>query len=136
MPLALAIIGVGLLVTAILNTWRCLGTQLASDLSGSGNFIYWIAALFIIGMLGYNKTLETPSRLLLTLIILSMFLANQGFFSQFLSALKSVKGTGGTQQPEGQVQSAAPILIQGSASGSSGVGSAVSSAISLGSKLL
>lgn len=122
MPLALAIIGVMLLVTAILNTYRCLGSQLAADMSGSGNFVYWIAALFIIGIMGYSKPLETPSRLLLALIVLSMFLSNQGFFTQFLSAVKGIHGATGTaQQPEGQVQGALPVVISGG-SGSGGAG--------------
>lgn len=94
MPFALALIGLLLVVTGFQNTHKQLGSQIASEFSGSNNFIYWVAALGAVGALGYIKPLEPFSRAFLVLIIVSIFLANKGFFTQFNNALKSSSSTG------------------------------------------
>lgn len=101
MAFALLIIGIILIVSAIRNSASQLWTVLVGDFSGPGNFIYWIIALIIIGMVGYVKKLKALSDGLLVLIILALFLSKGntsqpggGFFKQLMSAL----GTTNTKQ--------------------------------------
>lgn len=87
--MAFALIGIGLLLfmAAYQNNVAALGTQLSSDIMGGKGFIIWIAALFIIGALGYVPVLKNVSRAFLVLILIVVVLANKGFFSQFVAAL-------------------------------------------------
>lgn len=99
MAFALSIIGLLLVISGFQNTHKELGAQLASEFTGKNNFIFWIAAIGIIGSLGYVKTLEPFSRMFLVLILVSIFLSNKGFFSQFNNAL--TKTSDGLQNPAG-----------------------------------
>ncbi|HSY26681.1 MAG TPA: hypothetical protein VK832_04200, partial [Burkholderiaceae bacterium] len=88
MPLAFIILGILLIVTAYQGTYAAFGQQLYTDFSGGAgsNFIYWVAAVAMIGALGYVSPLRTPTRLLLALIIIAFFLANKGVWSNLTSA--------------------------------------------------
>lgn len=87
MPFVLVTAGLLMIVTGALGTYAQFGTQVASDFTGKGNFIYWLASLFAVGAVGYIKALEGISRLFLLLIIIAMVLANRGFFAQFQAAI-------------------------------------------------
>lgn len=87
MPFALSIIGLLLVISGFQNTHKELGAQITSDFTGKNNFIFWVAALGVVGALGYIKELEPFSRAFLVLILVSIFLSNKGFFNQFNSAL-------------------------------------------------
>lgn len=114
MPLFLIIVGIALLVTAYQGTYADLGTQLEKDFSGSQNFLIWIAAIGVIGVLGYIKAFETPSRWMLALIILVLFISNNGFFSQFSSQIQTGSGSaGGTIHTEPNAPGPATIQILG-----------------------
>ena len=124
MPLGLLIIGAILSVSALRGTERDLGTLLASDFTGAGNFGYWIAALAIIGGLGYVPAIAGPSRALLALILLAFFLANgQGFFSQLNSALAQGQATQSEGvTPEKPIPAPPHVVLEGGSAGSKALG--------------
>lgn len=96
MPFALLFIGILLAVVAYNNTQADLAKQLSKDFSGRTGFVYWIAAILIVGLFGYVKQLETVSRAMLALILVVIFLRAGGFFEQFNAAL-----AGETVTPKG-----------------------------------
>ena len=126
MPYALLFIGTVLIVAGIRNTQGQLGKLLVSDFTGAGNFIYWIIAIIVIGSIGYIQGFEKFSRAFMTLIIVGLLLSNQGFFTQFLSAIQS-----GTAQPAPKTDES----LGGSSSSSSGGSSSSSSGGGLSSLL-
>lgn len=89
MPLILILIGLLLVVSGIQNSQAALGKQLVKDFSGPGNFFYWIAALLIIGVVGYAKPFQQPSRVFMVLLLLALLLNNRGFFANLTTALQS-----------------------------------------------
>lgn len=99
MPFALVTIGLLLVITGFQNTYSQLGHQVGKDFTGEGNFTYWIIALGIVGLLGYNDTLKPFSRAFMALIIVVIFLSNKGFFSQINPAIAS--GTSTAPLPAG-----------------------------------
>lgn len=135
MPFVLIILGILLVVVGIRNTQGQLGSLIVGDFTGTPNFWYWIAAIFVIGALGYIDELKVPSRAMLALVLITLILSNKGFFAQFTSQLQS----GSAQAPPagpanpsvgGGSTSAAPS--SGTQTSSGGVGGAlqqVSSAI-------
>ena len=97
MPLALIIIGLCLIVSGARGTYPQLKELLISDLTGPKNFLIWIVALGGAGSLGYVPALEKFSRVFLGLLILSIFLAERGFFNKFMDAINSLSsGSGST----------------------------------------
>lgn len=94
MAFALIFIGILLFVSAYNNNVAAFANQLKSDVVGSKGFIVWVTALFIVGAVGYIPALKNVSRALLVLIIVVLFLANKGVFTQFTAA---ITGTG--EQP-------------------------------------
>ena len=92
MPYALILIGVVLLTGAIRGDLTTLGALLKRDLfSPKDNFLYWIVAIFVLGALGYIKSLRAFSDAFLLLVIVVFVVANKGFFGQFTAALKAIK---------------------------------------------
>jgi hypothetical protein len=97
------IFGVILVVASARNTQGDLFTLLQGDFFGSGNFLYWFAAIFIIGAIGYDEKLRPISDGFLALVIIGLLLNNKGFFAQFGTALNQIKGT--TTTPIGNASS-------------------------------
>jgi hypothetical protein len=107
MPFALIIVGVVLLITSVRNTYGVtqangqpgLGGLLQKDFTGTGNFIFWLVALLIIGAVGYIPKLKPISTALLVLVILVLFLTRGnpqsgtggGFFQQFVQQISSTQ---------------------------------------------
>lgn len=121
MPLAFVLIGTLLVITAYQNTFGQFSQQLLKDFSGQGSFFYWIAAVLIIGFIGYIKAFEKPSRLFIGLLILVFFLANKGVFAQLTNTLQNIQSSGttnATQEP--QFSGALPIELSGSAASAAG----------------
>lgn len=87
--MAFALIGIGLLLfmAAYHNNVAALGSQLSQDVAGSGGFLIWVAALFIVGAVGYIPALKGVSRWFLVLILAVVILSNRGFFQNFTAAL-------------------------------------------------
>lgn len=89
MPIALLVLGGLLLTSAIKGTEHELGAAVVKDFTGSGSFLIWIAAIGIIGGIGYIPYMEKPSRYMLALILVVMCFSDQGFFSQFTAAISN-----------------------------------------------
>lgn len=118
MPFALLAIGLLLVIAAYNNTQTVLAAQLKKDFSGNTGFIMWIAAILIVGAIGYIRPLQTVSRAFLGLILVVIFLTNAGFFSQFNAALSGAaggttgKGDGsGDKTGAGSSESNGPLII-------------------------
>ena len=99
MAFALLIIGLSLITVTVRNTQDTFTARVANDFKGTGNFVYWIVAILIIGAVGYIQKLKPVSDAFLVLILLVLFLkrgnpgtASGGFFNQFLTAIKSTGG--------------------------------------------
>jgi hypothetical protein len=117
MALSLIVIGLLLVISAVQNTQGTLFTTVRQDMTGPDNFIQWIAALALVGAIGYVPKLRGFSIALLALVLLAIFLRNgTGFFAQLQSALQGTlpfdptlgRGTkGGIQLPQASSYSAA-----------------------------
>ena len=88
MPLALAFFGILFLTAGVRNTQGDLFSLLKGDFTGPRNFLYWIVALFFVGLIGYIPKLKPLSTAFIVLLLLVMFLANGGFFEKFQEAIE------------------------------------------------
>lgn len=90
MPIVILVIGI-VLIAAGLNDK--LG-ELKSLLKESFNpdtkdgFPVWAVSILIVGAIGYSKTFRPVSHAFLALVLVSIVLANKGFFDNFVSAIK------------------------------------------------
>jgi hypothetical protein len=118
MAFALLIIGAVLLISAVRNTVdgpSGLFALVRNDFTGQANFIYWIAAILIIGAIGYIPKLKSLSVAMLGLVVLVLFLkkgdpttgVGGGFFAQF------VKGIGATTTAPVTASSTLPAPVPG-----------------------
>jgi hypothetical protein len=119
MAFPLILIGLLMIVTGARGTYAQFGSQLASEFTGTNSFTYWLLALGIIGALGYIKQLQLISRMLMALIIISLFLAHKGFFAQFQSAL-SAGPTQPNALPSGSSTSATAAASNAQTTGQTG----------------
>lgn len=119
MPFALLFIGMILIITGFQNTYSAFGQQVQKDFSGSGSFVYWLAAIGIVGALGYIKDLQGFSRVFMLLIIVALFLepGNNSLFANLKSGLSA-----GSTTPVNPVGTPLPAS-GGASSGGSGGGS-------------
>jgi hypothetical protein len=95
MPFALVVVGLIMIVVGVRGTQKEFGAQLASDFTGDGNFIWWLASLGAVGAVGYVPQLRQFSIAFMTLIIIAMLIAQQkaggasgGFFEKLSQALQ------------------------------------------------
>lgn len=110
MPFALLALGILFLVVSIQGTQAGLFSLLKSEFVGTNSFIPWIAAILILGLLGYIKPIRPITHAFIALIFIVLVLANgTGFFSRFNSAIKNP-----VSPPQGN--------ISGSITGSAGAG--------------
>ena len=124
MPVVLLFIGLLLLASAVAGTTADLAGQLKTDLTGPGSFLYWVAALVIIGALGYVPGLGKVSKAFIALAVLSMFLANgTGIIAKFTAAVTS---PGAADPITDKEVAAAPAASSSSGTGTSGVTQGVS----------
>lgn len=88
MAFVFLIVGVVLVISGVNNTQGQLWTQVQKDFSpsqqqsGQHSFLAWLIAILIIGAMGYIDELKELSRAFLVLVIVVLFLSNNGFFSQ------------------------------------------------------
>jgi hypothetical protein len=104
-PFFLAILAIVFLVTAIRGTTTTLFGLIHDDFSGSGNYIYWVVSLLIIGSIGYVKKLQGISDMFLALVLIVMVIANKGFFAQFTAAIKAPQCVKGSTSSTGSAAS-------------------------------
>lgn len=88
MPLLFLVVGLVLIVTVIRGTVGTFASQLKAD--ASGGYLKWVAAIIIIGAMGYATPLKEPSRYLLALLALVVFITSgSGFIDAFVSELNN-----------------------------------------------
>lgn len=89
MGLPLIIIGLLMVITGGRGTYGQFGAQVASEFAGpwKQSFTAWLLAIGILGAIGYIQPLQKISRWLMALVIITIFLANKGFFAKFTQAL-------------------------------------------------
>lgn len=125
MPVIAILLGIVLIDLALRGTEHEFAQQLSEDFSG-GNFWAWLAAISIIGAIGYYEPAKRVSNLGIALVVLAMILANEkqnGIFAKFSALFTS------PPQPAASV----PLpKWTGSSSSSSGSGSSLSALSSLG----
>lgn len=97
MPIVFGVVGIVLIITGVRGTVTGSNPNLVglvqADLSGSPNYIEWMAVIFVLGALGYIPQLRTLSRLLMALVVVDLFFANKGFFAQFTQEFSSAGGS-------------------------------------------
>lgn len=118
MPFALAIIGILFMVTAIKGTTSSFFSLVASDFQGSGNYVYWVVSILVIGSIGYVKRLQPISDMFLALVLIVLFLQNKGFFAQFTSAIQSGSGNCTIGQNASDAANTAALAATAAAPGS------------------
>lgn len=92
MPIFILFVGVVLVAAGINDKFTDLKNLIVEDFqpsSGQTAFQYWIIAIVIAGAFGYIKGLRPLSNALLLLVFIAMFVKkDQGFFDQFMNAIK------------------------------------------------
>ena len=96
MAFVLLIIGAVLLTAAVRDTQDSLFSLAQGEFTGTNNFIYWFAAIFLIGAIGYIPKLKPISVGFLTLVIIVLALkagnpsnTGGGFFAELTAALNT-----------------------------------------------
>jgi UDP-N-acetylmuramyl pentapeptide phosphotransferase/UDP-N-acetylglucosamine-1-phosphate transferase len=101
MAFVFIIVGVVFLIAGVRGTQDQLWSLLQGDFSpskqqqGQHSFLAWFAAIMVIGAIGYIDDLKELSRSFLVLIIIVLFLSNNGFFAQ-LQKIEQGSGNAGT----------------------------------------
>lgn len=136
MPFALVIVGTVLLIASIKNTYGQttpaggpgLGALLTNDFTGQNNFVFWFAAILIIGAVGYIPKLKPISNAFLILVVIVLVLkrgnpsgVGGGFFQQFTTGLQS------TQTATGNTTASTAANTAGAIPGIPGIGSSLGS---------
>jgi hypothetical protein len=107
MAFALIFAGLLLTVSAVRGTHSDLFALVKSDFTGSGNFLYWLAVVLIIGSIGYIKALAPMSKAFLVLIVLVLVVTKGdptkspggGLFAQLVQGIGSSTAPGSAATP-------------------------------------
>jgi hypothetical protein len=98
MSFAFLFAGILLLVSGARGTQDQLFSLVHDDFVGEGNFLYWSAAVVLLGAIGYWQPIRPVSRAFLVLLILVLVLtkgspsaAGGGLFAQFSAQLNKSK---------------------------------------------
>lgn len=117
MPLALVVIGIALIVSAIRGTQGDLFILIQQDIVG---WIKWAAAIVAVGLLGYIPGFEWPARVLLALVLIVIVLANKGLFSSLSSQILAAAPSSPKQQTEIAPSALGPAPVKISGGGGQG----------------
>jgi hypothetical protein len=102
MPFILIMFGVLLILVGYQGTQVQFFGLLKGDFTGSGNFVYWVVSILIIGGIGYVPKLKSLSDSFLVLVLLVLFISHKGFFAQFnqqIGTTQSATGASGSLSP-------------------------------------
>lgn len=99
MPFVLILFGAVLLVAGIRNTYKDLWTLVKGDFTEQGGFLTWVAAIAVVGGMGYIPKLKPLSVAFMTLLLLVLVLSNGGVFAQLQKFIQS--GAGGNNKSAG-----------------------------------
>lgn len=126
MGLALLVVGIVLVLSAIRGYTAELGKLVRGDFTGSGSFGLWAVAIVILSAIGgIGGGAKTLSRAFLGLVFIVLIFANKGVFANLLDAI---------QNPPAPLPVNVPTVASGSAgvsSSSGGAAGAVNSATGL-----
>lgn len=115
-----------LVIAGVRDTYAAFGSQLKKDLIGDGSqkgFIWWIAAILIVGSIGYVEKLKPFATGFLVLIIVAMVINDKGgVFKKFTEALTQgpIEPTSPAQAQAQTSQPAGGTGTQAQPQGSSG----------------
>ncbi|MDE2019753.1 MAG: hypothetical protein KGJ13_05415 [Patescibacteria group bacterium] len=94
MPYALILAGAILVVSGVRNTQGQLWSLVQNDFTGNNGFIVWVAAIAIVGGMGYIPKLRPLSIAFMTLLLIVLVISNQGVFAQLQQFVQSGAGSG------------------------------------------
>jgi hypothetical protein len=130
MEIAVILIGLILISSGLKGTEHELGTQLASDLTGTDGFIIWIVALSVLFVIGKIPGFGTPVKWMFALLFAVILVGNPNFFSNLVQAVSDADqagpapdiaiNTGSSQSSSSSGGSSIPII--GNILGGSGGG--------------
>lgn len=89
MPFVLLAIGLVLFVAGIRGTNGTLWGLIKGDFTGTNSFLVWIAAIAVVGGIGYIPKLRDLSTAFMTLLLLVLVLSNRGVFAQLSSFVQN-----------------------------------------------
>lgn len=90
MAFSLVFLGLILVIATLRGNLRFLAALFASEFQGQGSFIYWLAAVMMIGAVGYIRPLRPVSNAFLILILIVFVVKNNGVFSRFTQAVNNI----------------------------------------------
>lgn len=122
MAFGLIVIGLFLLIISYRGSEEETIELIKGDFAGDSNFAYWAMAIVGVGMLGYIPRLGALSKAFLGLIILVLFLRNDGFFTRFVAAVQSATATVAPKRPDAETINWGSFGGSSSSSGGSGFG--------------
>lgn len=93
MPFFFIIVGLVMVISAVRGTHTELLCLLRNDFRGHNNFVYWTFAILVLGALGYIKTIQPATRMFMALIVVVLFLKNEGVFQKFQEAISGATGS-------------------------------------------
>lgn len=150
MPFVLLLLGLLLLIVAVRGTHGALFDLIRSEFTGAGNFLLFVAAVVIIGSLGYVRPLKPLAAAFIGLIVLAYLFNNKGgIFKQFEDQIKSPEApaktatstssgttslysTGGTMSGIDLIGNVTGYLTAGEQTASGGSGTGISPGLALG----
>jgi len=117
MPYALILIGAVLLVAGIRNTYGDLWTLVENDFTRQNGYLSWVAAIAVVGALGYIPRLKPLSIAFMTLLLVVLVISNGGVFDRLQQFIASgAGGRGAAPIPNSNVQNTtAPTAPAGNA---------------------
>lgn len=93
MPFVLLIAGEMLLVSGIQGTQDDLFNLVRGDFTGNKSFIYWLAAIAIVGGVGYIPGFRNFSHAFLVLILIVLIIGEQNQANLFQQITTALSGT-------------------------------------------
>jgi len=88
MPIVLIILGAMMVDLGFRGTAQAFAQQLGKDFD-STEFLAWIAALTIIGAIGFYSPLRRVSDIFMALVIFGLLFSNEGVIAEFVQAVRS-----------------------------------------------
>jgi hypothetical protein len=114
LPLALALVGVVLVLVGVRGTYPQLGSLLREEFVGPANFTYRAAAILMVGVIGYaGEQWRNLSVALMSLLVLGLLLSrDQDFFSQLGKGVAATptSAPAGTPPQGGATRTGLPAL--------------------------
>lgn len=101
MPFVLLVMGAILFVAGVRGTNGDLWTLVKGDFTGQKSFLIWIAAIAVVGGIGYIPKLKPLSIAFMTLLLIVLFLSNKGVIGQLYSFVANPNTSGSNSSVDG-----------------------------------